>query len=363
MEAAERRTFVIAEAGVNHNGSRELACALIDAAADAGADAVKFQTFKAGDIASKFAPKAGYQSRTTDASEGQLEMLRKLELSETDHEILIRHAESRHIAFLSTPFDSHSLHLLVHRLGLPIVKIASGEITNAPFLLEIARTGRKIILSTGMSTLADVETALGILAFGYAAPPGSRPESGAFVSAFAAESGQNALRERVSLLHCTSEYPAAFAEVNLRAMATLHRAFRLPVGLSDHSPGIHIPVAAVALGARIIEKHFTLDRSLPGPDHLASLEQADLKAMVATIRDVELALGDGLKRPLAAEWKNRDIARRSLVAARPIRAGQRLDSEDLTTKRPGTGLSPMLYWEHLGKVAARDYETDELLEP
>lgn len=358
-----QHTFVIAEAGVNHNGSLDKACALIDVAAAAGADAVKFQSFRAGAMISRHAPKADYQARATGAGESQLEMVRKLELSEADHEILIVHAKAKGIGFLSTPFDLPSLRLLTQRFGLETIKISSGEITNAPFLLEIARASRKVILSTGMSTLAEVEVALGVLAFGYSAPADAQPGASAFLAAFSTDAGQAALHKRVSLLHCTTEYPAPYAEVNLKAMHTLNQAFRLPVGLSDHTPGIHIPVAAVACGARIIEKHFTLDRSLPGPDHAASLEPAELKAMVQAIRDVEAALGDGVKRPTATEWKNRNIARKSLVTARPLRAGERLGPEDLTAKRPGNGLSPLHYWEQLGRVAERDYAADETLEP
>lgn len=356
-------TLVIAEAGVNHNGSLDTACAMIDVAAEAGADAVKFQTFRASAMISRYAPKAEYQTRTTGEAESQLEMVRKLELSEADHEILIAYAKGKGIGFLSTPFDSSSLRLLSHRFGLDTIKVPSGEIINAPFLLEIARTGRKVILSTGMSTLAEVETALGVLAFGYTAAADSKPGARAFAEAFAADVGQVALREHLSLLHCTSEYPAPHCEVNLKAMDTLSKAFGLPVGLSDHTPGIHIPVAAVARGAQIIEKHFTLDRALPGPDHAASLEPAELKAMVQAIRDVEMALGDGVKRPTATEWKNRDMSRKSLVAACPISAGKSLGPEDLTAKRPGTGLSPLLYWEQLGRLAGRDYAADDMIEP
>lgn len=356
-------TFIIAEAGVNHNGDVNLAKQLINVAADAGANAVKFQTFRAGHVVSRHAAKAEYQTRTTDQAESQFEMIRKLELTDTDHEVLIAHAQARSIAFLSAPFDVPSLHLLTKRFGLQTIKIPSGEITNAPFLLEIARAKRKVILSTGMSTLGEVEAALGVLAFGYTASASSKPSAGAFVAAFAADAGQVALCEHVSLLHCTTEYPAPYAEVNLKAMDTLSRAFGLPVGLSDHTPGIYIPVAAVARGARIIEKHFTLDRSLRGPDHAASLEPTELGDMVQAIRNVEMALGDGVKRPTLTEWKNRDIARKSLVAARPLRAGQVLAPEDLAAKRPGTGLSPFHYWERLGRLAERDYVADEELEP
>jgi len=356
--------FVIAEAGVNHNGSLDMAKALIDVAAAAGADTVKFQTFRANDVISRHAPKAEYQTRATGAAEGQLEMVRKLELSEVAHETLIAHARANDIGFLSTPFDLSSLHLLTQKIGLETIKISSGEITNAPFLLEIARTGCKAILSTGMSTLGEVEMALGVLAFGYLGMDAdSRPGMEAFAAAFATDAGQAALHSHVALLHCTTEYPAPYGEVNLKAIDTLRQAFGLPVGLSDHSPGIHIPVAAVARGAQIIEKHFTLDRTLPGPDHAASLEPTELKTMVQAIRDVEAAFGDGVKRPTATERKNRDAARRSLVAARPIRAGHFFGSEDLTAKRPGTGLSPLEYWNCLGQPASRDYLADEEIEP
>jgi len=362
MGVGAQRTFVIAEAGVNHNGSREMACALIDVAASAGADAVKFQTFRASAMVSRFTPKADYQTRTTGADENQLEMIRKLELTEADHEALINYSRVKRIEFLSTPFDLSSLRLLTHRFQLDTIKISSGDITNAPFLLEIAETGRKVILSTGMSTLADVEVALGVLAFGYIAGA-SKPGAKAFAEAFVTDTGQTALREHVSLLHCTSEYPSPHSEANLKAIDTLREAFGLPVGLSDHTPGIHIPIAAVARGAQIIEKHFTLDRTLPGPDHAASLEPAELNAMVRAIRDVEGALGDGIKRPTSSEQKNRDIARRSLVAARPIRAEQCIGPDDIAVKRPGTGLSPLLYWDQLGRLAARDYREDEALDP
>jgi N-acetylneuraminate synthase len=352
-------TFIIAEAGVNHNGSLERARRLIDAAAEAGADAVKFQTFRAEQVVSRHAPKAAYQSRTTDPAESQLEMLRKLELAADDHELLIAHAKTRGIVFLSTPFDITSLQLLTDRFGLETIKIPSGEITNAPFLLALAGVARRVILSTGMSTLAEVEAALGVLAFGFDQPPGATPGREGFARAFATDTGQQVLRQRVTLLHCTTEYPAAFAEVNLRAMDTLAAAFALPVGYSDHTPGIHIPVAAAARGASVIEKHFTLDRGLPGPDHKASLEPDELRQMVAAIRDVELALGDGVKRPSLAEWKNRDVARKSLVAVRAIEAGEVFSAQNLACKRPGTGRSPMDYWNILGTRSDGPYEPDE----
>lgn len=351
--------FIIAEAGVNHNGSLDMALRLIDAAATAGVDAVKFQTFKAEQIVSRHAPKADYQLHTTDAGESQFEMIRKLELSEKDHQSLISHAQTKGVEFLSTPFDSPSLAFLAGRLGLRTIKVSSGEITNAPFLLEIARCAQDVILSTGMSSLGEVEAALGVLAFGFIAGAETVPGRQAFVEAFASDDGQAALRARVKLLHCTTEYPAPFDEVNLRAMDTLASAFGLPVGYSDHTPGIHIPVAAVARGATMIEKHFTLDRTLPGPDHKASLEPDELRAMVVAIRDVEAALGDGVKRPAASEWKNRPVARKGLVASRNIRAGERFSPQNITCKRPENGASPFDYWRVLDTAAAHDYAVDE----
>ena len=355
-------TFIIAEAGVNHNGDVNLAKQLIDVAADAGADAVKFQTFRAEHVVSRNAPKAAYQTRTTDHAESQFEMVRKLELTETDHEVLISHAQARGIAFLSTPFDVPSLHLLTRRFGLLTIKIPSGEIINAPFLLAIARASRQVILSTGMSTLAEVEAALGVLAFGFTAPVTATPQRGDFEQAFASEAGQRSLRDRVTLLHCTTEYPAPFGEVNLRAMDTMGAAFALPVGYSDHTPGIHVSLAAVARGAQVIEKHFTLDRNLPGPDHKASLEPDEVRELVRQIREIEAAFGDGIKRPAASEWKNRDVARKSLVAAKAIQAGEMFTEENLACKRPGTGVSPIAYWQTLGQTAKRSYNADEALD-
>lgn len=354
--------FVIAEAGVNHNGSLGMAKELIEAAARAGADAVKFQTFKATEIVSRFAPKAAYQQRNTDETESQLEMIRKLELSIEDHQVLIEHARQNGIEFLSTPFDVGSLALLVDDLGLRTIKIPSGEITNAPFLVKIAATGCRIILSTGMSTLGDVESALSMLAYGALAPVGQPPGRAAFEAAYMSPSGQALLRERVVLLHCSTEYPAQVADVNLKAMDVMAQAFGLPVGYSDHTEGVHISVAAVARGAHLIEKHFTLDKKLPGPDHKASLEPDELSAMIRAIRDIELALGDGVKRPSVTELKNRDVVRKSLVAARPIAVGELFSEENLTCKRPGTGVLPMAYWKKIGTAASRDYGADELIE-
>ncbi len=352
------KTFIIAEAGVNHNGSLDMARELVDVAARAGADAVKFQTFKAERMISRHAAKADYQKATTGAADSQLDMVRRLELDAAAHRILIEHARQAGIAFLSTPFDAESVDLLAKEFDLPIIKISSGEITNGPLLVKIATTGKKVILSTGMSTLEEVELALGALCFGYLNR--TEPSPGAFQLAFAG--GHAILAGRVSLLHCTSEYPAPFDEINLRAMDTLKAAFGLPVGLSDHSPGIAISIAAAARGASIIEKHFTLDRGLPGPDHQASIEPAELEEMVAAVRQVEMALGDGRKVPTATETKNAPIARKSLVAGRAIRRGQCFAPDNIAIKRPGSGVSPMHYWQWLGGVAKRNYEQDELLD-
>ncbi|ASS73950.1 N-acetylneuraminate synthase [Tumebacillus algifaecis] len=353
------QTYIIAEAGVNHNGSLELAKELIDRAAEAGADAVKFQTFKAEKLVAKSAPKAEYQTKTTGAEETQFEMIKKLELDETAHRELIEHCQQRGIQFLSTPFDLDSVDLLAGTFDLPRLKVPSGEITNAPLLLKMARTGKPLILSTGMSTLGEVEMALGVLAYGYLG--GEAPAVEAFQAAYASPAGQAVLRENVTLLHCTTEYPTPASDVNLRAMDVLGQAFGLPVGYSDHTEGIAVPIGAVARGAVLIEKHFTLDRTLPGPDHLASLEPAELKAMVEGIRQIEAALGVALKVPVASELKNRAVARKSLVAARPIARGERFTAENVTIKRPGTGKSPLLFWDVLGQQAERDYEEEDLI--
>ncbi|MDA8094283.1 MAG: N-acetylneuraminate synthase [Betaproteobacteria bacterium] len=353
--------FIIAEAGVNHNGSVEMAIRLIDAAAEAGADAVKFQTFKAAKLASRLANKAAYQVRNTGEDDSQLAMLRKLELDEAAHGVLMSHSASRGIGFLSTPFDTESLDLLV-RLDLPCIKISSGDITNAPFLLDIARTGKPIILSTGMSTLAEIEGALSALAFGYLTPEEAMPSVDAFVAAYNSSAGQAALEKHVTLLHCTTEYPAPFEDVNLDAMNSMACAFGLPVGYSDHTTGISVPIAAAALGAKVIEKHFTLDRNLPGPDHKASLEPDELKMMVAGIREVEAALGSPLKKIAPSEIENRPAGRKSLVASRDIHKGELFTAENLALKRPGDGISPMRYWEWLGKTADRDFLQDEQIQ-
>jgi N-acetylneuraminate synthase len=357
------KIFIVAEAGVNHNGSLDLALRLVDRAAQAGADAVKFQTFKADKIISRFAAKAEYQKRTTGSGESQLEMVRRLELGKKEHRVLVARCRARGIAFLSTPFDRDSLHFLARGLHLPMLKLPSGELTNAPLLLEAARAGVKVVLSTGMSNLGEVEEALGVLAYGYRAGSKERPSRAAFQRAYATAAGQAALRAKVTLLHCTTEYPAPFRDVNLRAMDTLSAAFGCPVGYSDHTEGLEASLAAAARGAVYIEKHFTLDRGMPGPDHKASLEPDELDALVKGVRAVAAALGSKRKAPALSELKNIPIARKSLVAARKISRGERFTAKNLEIKRPGDGISPMLYWDWLGRRADRAYEADELIGP
>jgi 2,4-diacetamido-2,4,6-trideoxy-beta-L-gulose transferase len=350
---------IIAEAGVNHNGRLDLALALVDAAVDAGADVVKFQTFRADQLATASARKADYQVRNTGAGESQLDMLKTLELDDAAHRRLLAHCAARGIEFLSTPFDHQSLALLVEGLGLKRIKIGSGDLTNAPLLLAIARHGRDVILSTGMATMDEITEALGVLAFGYAGS--GSPGKTQFKAAYDGRAGKDALRAKAVLLHCTSDYPAPDDEINLRAMDALAAGFGLPVGFSDHSVGISVPIAAVARGATVIEKHLTLDRSMPGPDHVASIEPAEFKAMVAGIRQVERALGAGGKTPTPSELKTRPIARKSLVARVPIRRGKPFTAENLSVKRPGTGLSPARFWDLVGRPASFDYAVDDLI--
>ena len=357
LAMTQPRTLIIAEAGVNHSGNLETALALVDAAADAGADIVKFQTFNANALAGRSAQKADYQQRTTNASETQLAMLQRLELPQSAHHKLIEHAKQRRIEFLSTPFDAQSLEFLLS-LNLPRIKIGSGDLTNAPLLHAVAKAGATLILSTGMATLAEVEEALGVLAHGYSGrsdPPGIA----AFRAAWRDPRARQRLAQHVSLLHCTTEYPCPPDDVNLAAMATMEAAFQLPVGYSDHTDGIEISLAAVALGAVIIEKHLTLDRNAEGPDHAASLEPSDFKRMVSAIRSIEGALGDGVKAPKDSEVKNIPVARKSIVAARPLAAGQIIGADEITAKRPGAGRPPIEYWSLIGTTATRAYDTDD----
>ena len=354
-------TFIIAEAGVNHNGERARAVAMVKAAAEAGADAIKFQSFKAEKIATALASKANYQARNTGASGGQIEMLKALELSDDDFQHLFGVCQDAGIEFISTPFDVDSGGFLANTIGGRRLKIASGEITNAPLLLDMARTGLPIILSTGMSAFDDIEAALGILAFGYTLVS-EAPSLGQFKKSFLSDSGQAALRSNVTILHCTSEYPAPPETINLRAMTALAKKFNLPVGISDHSAGIVVATAAAGLGACVIEKHFTLDNSLSGPDHRASLKPAELTEMILAIRTVERALGSDKKAPVESEIETRKVARRSLVSLRPIAKGEVFNSTNLGAKRPGTGVSPLSYWSYIGRRATRDYTPDELID-
>ncbi len=329
--------LIIAEAGVNHNGDLETACQLVAAAAAAGADMVKFQTFNARKLVTSDAAKAAYQIETTGRGEGQLEMIQKLELSSDHHRILIDECRSHGVRFFSTAFDAESFDMLL-AMGLDQVKIPSGELTNLPLLRHMTRYGLPVMLSTGMATLGEVEAALDVI------------------------ERNGTPRNLITVLHCTTEYPAPMTDVNLRAMQTMGTAFGVKVGYSDHSSGIEIPIAAVALGATVIEKHFTLDRNQPGPDHKASLEPSQFRSMVDAIRHVEVALGDGIKRPCASEVKNKPIARKSIVAARKIQAGEIFSPYNLEAKRPGTGISPMQWDDVIGRVAKRDFDIDELIE-
>ena len=328
------RTYIIAEAGVNHDGRPERALSLVDAAAEAGADAVKFQTFDATEVTTRSAPKADYQSLRTDPAESQLDMLKNFELTDEVYHQLIKRCAERGVEFLSTPFDIASVARL-ERLGVRAFKLASGELTNLIMLRELARLGKPVYMSTGMATLDEVRE-------------GSRILTDAGV--------------KTTLLHCTSAYPTASDQVNLRAMRTMADALGLPVGYSDHTTSLHIPAAAVALGAVVIEKHITLDKTLPGPDHAASLEPSEFALMVRGIREVELALGDGLKVPMPSEMSTRAVARRSLVAAELLAAGKRLEARDVKAKRPGTGISPMQLDSIVGKTLRRAVAKDQLLD-
>lgn len=354
-------TFIIAEAGVNHNGDMKMAKALVDAAVEAGADAIKFQSFIPKEVASVSAPKADYQNENTSGEESQLQMLEKLQLTKEMHFELVDYCKERQIQFLSTPFDLKSLDFLTEELQLDLIKVGSGDINFAPLLMKAARLKKKVILSTGMCTLGDIEEALGVLAFGYLSHSEEEACLESFEKAYASEEGQKVLAEYVSLLHCTSEYPAPFQDVNLKTMQTLSQAFELPVGFSDHTMGIAVPIAAVALGARIVEKHMTLDCTLPGPDHKASLPPHLFKEMVRSIREVEDSLGNSHKFPRSSESKNKTLVRRSIVARKAIKKDSEISVEDLSFKRPGHGLSPMLLWKVKGHKAQRNYAEDEIL--
>ena len=328
------RVYIIAEAGVNHNGSFDLACKMVDAAKDAGVDCIKFQTFKSSNLVSHTAKKAEYQIRTTGDT-SQEEMLKKLELSYDEFVSLKEYCDKIGICFLSTPFDFESI-VFLNSIEMPFWKIPSGEVTNYPYLVALAKTGKPVVMSTGMCEMNEIVAAIEVLR-------------------------GNGTKD-IKLLHCNTEYPTPFEDVNLRAMQMMRDTFGLEVGYSDHTPGIEVPIAAVAMGATIIEKHFTLDRNMEGPDHKASLEPDELAAMVRAIRNVEQAMGSGIKEPSNSEKKNISIARKSIVAARRIKKGEILTEENLTAKRPGSGISPMRWPEVVGTNAIRDFEEDELIE-
>jgi len=331
------KTFIIAEAGVNYNGSIDIAKKLISIAKEIGADAVKFQTFKAERLVCKSARKAEYQKNTTDADESQFDMIKRLELNEDAHRELICYCKNKNIIFLSTPFDLESIDLL-NNLGLEIFKIPSGEITNLPYIRKIGRLKKKVILSTGMADLEEIGNAINVLI----------------------EYGTR--KEDITVLHCNTEYPTPFEDVNLLAMLSIRDAFKVAVGYSDHTVGIEISIAAVALGATVIEKHFTLDKNMEGPDHKASLEPHELKAMVRAIRNIEKAMGDGIKKPSTSEIKKKLIVRKSIVAAKEIKKGEVLSEETLAVKRPGNGMSPLEWDRVIGKRAKRNFTEDEMIE-
>ncbi|MEI4769604.1 N-acetylneuraminate synthase [Psychrobacillus sp. FJAT-51614] len=353
-------TYIIAEAGVNHNGSFELAKKLVLAAKEAGADAVKFQTFKAENLVTKAAEQAAYQVENLGEATSQFDMLKKLELSYDEFTALKQYCNEQSIEFLSTPFDFESVDFLVDTLGMEIVKIPSGELTNAPFIYYIATKRKKMIVSTGMATLDEIHEALGFIAFGLA---NFKKVSIEYVKAFyKTEKAKELLKQFVTVLHCTTEYPAPLETINLTAMNQLRVELQVPIGYSDHSEGIIVPITAIGLGATVIEKHFTLDKTLPGPDHRASLNPKELIHMIKGIRQVEQVLGSGLKHPSEIELKNRRAARKSIVAKTEIVVGTTLTEAHLDLKRPGTGLSPSTYWSLLGSVTQKAYEKDDLIE-
>ncbi|WP_144788480.1 N-acetylneuraminate synthase [Lysinibacillus fusiformis] len=355
------KTFIIAEAGVNHNGSLEMAKELVKVAKEAGADAVKFQTYKVGNLVTKHAKQADYQIDNLGKATSQYDMLKKLELAYEEFMELKIFCQIEQIEFLSTPFDFESVDFLVDELGITTIKIPSGELTNVPFLHYIATKKRPIILSTGMATFEEIHEALAFIAYGLAHPKESVVVE-SVIPFYETKEAKRLLKEYVTLLHCTTQYPAPPDSINLNAMEEMKKTFQLPIGLSDHSEGIHIPFAAVGMGAKIIEKHFTLDKTLEGPDHIASLTPNELKLMIKGIREVEQALGNGLKCPTEAELKIRLAARKSLVTKLPIKAGEVFTIKHLTIKRPGNGVAPSKYWSYIGRTALKSYDTDDLID-
>jgi len=355
------KTYIIAEAGVNHNGSIELARTLIDLAVESGANAVKFQTFKTENLVTKKARQAHYQVENIGSETSQFDMLKKLELSYSEFEQLKAYCDEKKIEFLSTPFDQESVDFLVDEIGVNLVKIPSGEITNTPFIHYIATKKKPIILSTGMATLEDIHEALSFIAYGLAYPE-EKVQIKAVQEFYHTKIAKKLLKDYVSLLHCTTEYPTPYNDINLLAMDHLKNEFQVNVGLSDHSEDIYVPVAAVARGAKVIEKHFTISRFLPGPDHRASLEPDELSELVKAIRIIEQSLGDGYKKPTINEQNNKIAARKSLVATKPIQVGEIFTEENLTIKRPGSGMGPSKYWSIIGTTASKCYEEDDLID-
>lgn len=355
------KTYIIAEAGVNHNGSLKMAKELVMVAKEAGADAVKFQTFKAENLVTKQAQQAAYQVENLGEASSQFAMLKKLELTYDEFIELQSFCQSVQIEFLSTPFDFESVDFLLDEIEIATAKIPSGELTNAPFIHYIATKQKPIILSTGMATVEEIHEALAFIAYGLV--KSKEPVTIERVNDFyATQEAKKALKNNVTLLHCTTQYPAPVDSINLKAMIEMERIFQLPIGLSDHSEGIHIPLVAVGMGGTVIEKHFTLDKTLEGPDHVASLNPDELKSMIKGIREVEQALGDGIKRPNSVEIKNRIPVRKSLIAKIPINVGEAFTNDNLTVKRPGDGMQPSKYWSLIGEVASRSYEEDELID-
>lgn len=354
--------YIIAEAGVNHNGSLDRACEMVRIASAFGADAIKFQTFKADKLVTRSAPKADYQNKATGDAGTQWDLLKRLELSDAAFRQLTEECKSTGIDFLSTPFDEESLRFLVDSIGVDKVKLGSGELTNGPLLHAVAKTGLPVILSTGMGTTEEVRGALAVLAHGYSETD-TPPSQQAFIEAIGDKVNEQLLCDKVAILHCTSAYPTPVDELNLNVIETLRDTFSLPVGFSDHSTEIAPAVAATALGISVLEKHFTLNRELPGPDHAASLIPDEMAEMIKMVRQAATAIGDGNKTPASAEVNNMPIVRKSLVAARKVQAGEKFTPDNVTVKRPGIGISPMLYWETLGTIAKRDFEEDEVIKP
>lgn len=358
----KNKIIVIAEAGVNHNGSLKNAFEMIDVAKSAGADFIKFQSFIADNLASKFARNAKYQDRNLKTKKTQYQMLKDLEIDKSFHLKIARECERKGISFLSTAFDPESLDFLLDTFDFDFLKIPSGEITNAPFVLKHALSGKNIVLSTGMANMKEIRDALGVLAFGFS-KNNHKPSMANFKKSYESKKGKKLLQQKVTLLHCTTEYPAPLSDVNLKAMRTLEKEFKINVGYSDHTSGIAVAIAASGMGAKIIEKHFTLDKNQSGPDHKASLEPNELRDMISNIRLVESILGDGEKKAQQSETKNIEVARKSLVAQKVIRKGEKFSKDNLGIKRPGNGISPYEYWNLIGKISTNDYEKDELIKP